>query len=307
MTWASLSAALASVTLTVATVAAAPLPVVATNSILGDLVRNVGGDAIDLLVLAGPGSDPHTFEPSPSDVRSVKTAKVFIENGLGLESWADKLARSSGTRARRVVATKGITVIEAACSAHDHGDHHHDADPHVWNDVAHAITMVNNIEKGLSAAAPEHAETFARNAAAYRKQLEDLDAWIVESVASLPENRRKLVTNHDVFRYFAQRYGFDILGDALGSVTTEAGDPSAARVAALVREIQASGVPVIFADFTSNPNLIQRIAKEAGVQVGPKLWIDSLGEPGSGGETYEAMMRHNVSAIVRALGDKAGS
>lgn len=279
-----------------------PLPVVATNSILADLTQNVGGTAIQLHVLAGPNTDPHTFEPSPSDLRSVQAAQVFIENGLGLEPWAEKLVRASGTRARRIVAAKGIDIIEAACAAHhDHSHHHHDADPHVWSDVANAKIMVENIRQGLTAAAPHHADTFAAQAATYQKRLDDLDTWILQTVATIPEPRRKLVTNHDVFRYFARRYGFQVLGDALGSVTTEAGDPSAARLASLIREIKAADVPVIFGDLTSKPHLLQRIAAEAGVSIAPPLFIDALGPPGSPGDTYEAMMRHNVRTIAEGL------
>lgn len=282
---------------------AAPLPVVATNSILGDLVKQVGGHVIDLVVLAGPNTDPHTFEPSPSDVRAVAQARVLVENGLGLEPWVDKLAHASGTQARRVIAAKGIAVIEAACSAHDHGDHHHEVDPHVWNDVAQAKVMVENIRDGLIQAAPDQKETFQRQAADYLERLNRLDQWIQEQVAAVPENRRILVTHHDVFRYFSRRYGFKVLGDALSSVTTEAGDPSAGRTGTLVRAIQSSGVPVIFPDFSSNPKVMEKIAQEAGVKVGPKLFIDSLGAPGSGGESYEAMMRHNVRVIVENLKD----
>lgn len=284
---------------------AGPLPVVATNSILGDLTQQVGGEAIALRVLAGPGTDPHTFEPSPSDARAVRESAVFIENGLGLETWADKLYRASGSKARRVVAAEGVEVIEAACRHGDHDHRHqHDADPHVWTCVGNAKIMVENIRRGLTEAKPERAEFFAANAEGYGKRLEALEAWIRETVATVPENQRKLVTNHDVFQYFARSYGFTVLGDALGSVTTEAGDPSAARLAALVREIQQAGVPAIFADQTSKPHLVQRVAREAGVALGPKLLIDSLGPPGSEGDSYEKMMRFNVAAITEALGGK---
>jgi ABC-type Zn uptake system ZnuABC Zn-binding protein ZnuA len=280
---------------------AEPLSVVVTNSILADLTRNIAGDAIELSVLAGPGTDPHTFEPAPSDIRRVVNAKVFIENGLSLESWTDKLIKSSGTKAVRVIASEGIEPLEAVCADHDHDHHHHDWDPHVWNDVELTKKMVVTIRDALIKADPSQTDLFTKNAAAYLDRLTALDAWVIEQTSSIPMENRKLVTNHDVFQYFAKRYQFKILGNVLGSITTEKQDPSAKQVAALIDQIKASGVPMIFGDFSSQAKRIEQIAQDAGVKVGEPLYIDTLGPPGSSGETYEKMMRHNVRVIVNGL------
>jgi ABC-type Zn uptake system ZnuABC Zn-binding protein ZnuA len=167
--------------------------------------------------------------------------------------------------------------------------------------VANAVVMVQNIRDGLVAADPAHAARYERNAGAYLDTLQALDTWVRQQVATLPPERRKLVTNHDTFGYFAHAYGFQILGTALGSLSTETGEPSAQQIATLVDEITAAGVPAIFAENVANPDLMQSIADEAGVQLAPTLYSDSLGSEGSPGATYEGMMRSNVTTIVDAL------
>lgn len=199
------------------------------------------------------------------------------------------------------MATETDTAQETG--GEDHAGHGHgEVDPHIWHDVQHATVMVANVRDGLVAADPANAATYRANAAAYLAELNALDAEVFARVEALPEDRRKLVTTHDTFGYFADRYGFEVLGTALGSVTTEAADPSAGEIAALVEEIRASGVPAIFAENIANPDLMRRIADEAGVELAPTLYTDALGEPGSTGETYLAMVRHNVTTIVTALG-----
>lgn len=297
-----------------------PLKVVATHSILGDLVRNVGGDEIALTVLVGPGTDAHSFEPRPADSVALAQADVIFENGLGFESWLDELVAASGTKARRVVVTKAITPIAAPEAEHDAqetpaagdrsaaegaGDVHGELDPHVWHDVANAVLMVEAIRDGLVQADPAHAATYEANAAGYTSILRALDREIQAHVDTLPPERRKLVTSHDTFNYFARRYGFTIVGTALGSVSTEAAEPSAAAIARLVDEIRASGVPAIFAENIQIPKLVERIAREAGVALGPTLYTDALGEPGSAGDTYLKLMSANVANIVGALADQS--
>ncbi len=183
---------------------------------------------------------------------------------------------------------------------HGHGHTHGEYDPHIWHSVANARIMVQNITAALVAADPDNAATYEANATAYLGELGELEAFIQQEVAQLPAERRKLVTTHDTFGYFARDYGFEVVGTALG-ITTEAADPSAGEIAALVAEIQAAGVPAIFAENIANPRLMETIAQEAGVEIGPMLFTDALGEPGSGGETYIDMMRYNVTAIVAAL------
>lgn len=276
--------------------------VVATYSVLGDLVKNVAGDGADVVTLVGPDGDAHTFEPTPKDAVSLAEADLVFENGVGFETWLDKLYSSSGTRARRVVVTDGLKLREGddrePGTAHHHNDEH---DPHVWHDVKNAAHMVGAIRDTLVQADPPNADKYLINAAAYLDRLGALDAWVVEQVGGLPKERRKLVTSHDTFGYFADRYGFEVVGDMLSSVSTEAADPSPAAFARLAGAVRAAGVPAIFAENVHNPKLMERLAKEAGVRLAPPLYTDALGPPGGDGDSYEKMIRHNVATIVGAL------
>ncbi len=312
------------------------LQVITTFSVLGDIVAQVGGDAVDVVVLVPAGADAHDFEPSPTDVGSLEDAMIVFENGLEFEPWLDDLYEAAASDATRVVVTDGITPREAGDHDEHEGEEHDDAspdagdhadegddhdeedhdgddhdgeddhehgeyDPHVWHDVANVIQEVEAVRAALVAADPDYEATYEANAAAYTAELEALDAYVVEQVATLPEERRKLVTSHDTFGYFAARYGFEVLGTALGSVSTEGGDPSAQEINDLVEEIEACGVPAIFAENVTDISLMETIADEAGVTLAPTLYTDALGEPGSPGETYLGMIRVNVDAIVGAL------
>jgi ABC-type Zn uptake system ZnuABC Zn-binding protein ZnuA len=287
----------------------ARLNVVATFSILGDLVSNVGGDQIELTTLVGTDGDAHTFQPSPSDSARLASADLIFENGLGFEPWLDKLYEASASTAARHIVTQGLEARELD-EAHageeaeheDEHEHEHGAlDPHVWHDVGNVIHMVGSIREALIQADPANADAYRSNAARYLSELEALDQWVSEQTASLPAERRKLVTAHDTFGYFAQRYQFEIVGTALGSLSTEASDPAAADLAALIEEIRASGAPAIFAENVSNPKLMEQIAAEAGIALGPPLYTDALGAPGTAGDTYLNLVRYNVSNIVGAL------
>jgi ABC-type Zn uptake system ZnuABC Zn-binding protein ZnuA len=176
-----------------------------------------------------------------------------------------------------------------------------DRDPHAWQSVKNATVMVGNIRDALVKADPAHADDYKARADAYIKQLNELDVWVKEQINSIPEGRRKLFTSHDAFGYFGQRYGLDISRSALESVTTEAADPSARQIADVVDQIKASGVPVIFLENIQNPKLINQIATEANVKVGPPLYSDALGQPGTDGDTYLKMIRYNVQTVVKAL------
>jgi zinc/manganese transport system substrate-binding protein len=280
------------------------LQVVATYSILGDLALNVGREAIALTTLVGPGSDTHTFEASPADTAALSQAGLILENGLGFEGWLDELYESSESTAERVVVTDGLALL-AAGEAHEHeeaAEHEHgDSDPHVWHSVANAILMVRAIRDALVEADPANAETYQANADAYIAELQALDQWVFEQVAQLPEERRKLVTSHDTFSYFAERYGFEIAGTALGSISTETADPSAGEMAELVETIRTAGVPAIFAEEVASSEVMAQIAAEAGVTLGPPLYSDALGEAGSEGDSYVKMMQYNVTTIVNTL------
>ncbi len=279
-----------------------PLRVVATWSILGDLLQNVGGDRIQLITLVPAGADAHTFEPSPADGVALIEASIVFENGLGFEPWLDDMLAASGSRARRVVVTEGIDVVHL--EAGEHSDHAADtsseADPHVWHDVGNAIHIVERIRDALVQADSANRAVYENNAGRYLQQLRELDSFVVAEVETLPPDRRKLVTSHDTFGYFARRYGFTVVDTALG-ISTEESEPSAAQMAALVEEIRAVGVPAIFAENVSNTRIMEQLAQAAGVRLAPELYTDALGEGGSPAATYVDMIRHNVSTIVTAL------
>lgn len=289
--------------------------VIATFSIVADLVKNVAGDKVALKVLVGPGSDAHTYEPTPKDGAALAESDLIFENGVDFESWLDRIYKSSRSKARRVPVSEGLKLI--ALEEHSHGhtqdakhdhkhegpDHHHhgEYDPHTWHDVQNVMHMVGVIRDTLIKMDPANKTTYTTNAAAYLKQLEELDADIIQQVETLPKEHRKLVTTHDTFAYFARRYGFQVIGTALASASTETADPSAAHIAKLAEAVKAHKVKAIFTENVSNPRLMQRIADTAGVKVAPSLYTDALGEPGSDGDTYIKMMRHNVQVMVSLL------
>jgi zinc/manganese transport system substrate-binding protein len=305
----------------VASQASSTLPVVATYSILGDLVSQVGGDKISLTILVGAGGDAHTYEPSPGDSASLADAAVVFENGLAFEEWLDDLYAAAGSGASRVVVSEGIAPLPAPEEGHHEGEAHADEaaasgtpeaeahaeeahgeyDPHIWHNPQNAMVMVERIRDGLVAADAANAETYKANAENYLAQLKELDAYVSAEVEKLPAEKRKLVTGHDTFGYFAERYGFELVGTALGAISTEVADPAAGELAELVEDIKAAGVSAIFAENISNPDLMQTIATEAGVTLAPTLYTDALGEPGSAGDTYLKMIRYNVTTIVTAL------
>jgi ABC-type Zn uptake system ZnuABC Zn-binding protein ZnuA len=290
--------------------------VVATFSILGDWVQRVGGDRLTLTTIVPAGGDTHTFDPVPEQVGAIAGADLIFEIGLGFETWLDGMVEASGTGAARVVVSDGVEVLhfgedddhdhavdEEADHDHEEADHDHgNDDPHIWGDVQNAIIAVGLIRDALAGIDPDHAGTYEANAAAYIAELEELDEFIRTETAAIPADRRKLVTTHDTLGYYAHAYGFEIPGTALGSISTDTGDPSAQAMADLVAAIQASGAPAIFAESTSNNALMETIAEEAGVTLAPPLYTDALGEPGSDGATYVDMMTANTAVIVDALG-----
>jgi len=310
---------------TPAAAAGDPLPVVATFSILGDVVKQVGGEHVAVTVLVGPGGDTHTFEPSPADGVALAEAALVFEIGLGLEPWLNGLYNVSGSKSRLAVVTDRLTLLPMpvedahaggahtepgaesaagsdaghAAAAHQHGN---EFDPHVWHDVARVKGIAEAVRDALAEADPGHGADYQAAAARYLQVLDELDAYVSEQVGRIPPEHRKLVTAHDTFRYFAARYGFEVIGTALAAASTEAGDPSAAHLAHLADQIRAAGVPAIFAENVQNPRLMEQIAREAGVALGPALYTDALGEPGSAADSYIGMMRANADALAVALG-----
>lgn len=267
---------------------------IATISIIGDLVKNVAGDAVYLVVLVGPNRDAHEYEPIPADSVNIARADVIFENGLHLEHWLDKLYTASGSKAKRVIVSYGVTprVFE---------DNPQDVDPHAWQDVTNVILYTRNIRDALAAIDPANKNTYESNAKNTIQKLQALDAWVKTEVASIPVAQRKLVTNHDALGYFAKAYGFQIIGAVIPSATTEAADPSAKETADLLNIIKSNGVHAIFSENMANPKLARTLSKEAGVQVGPEVYTDALGSQSSDGESYLKMIRHNVKIFVEYL------
>ena len=276
--------------------AAARPKVVATFSILGDLAGQVGGEAIDLSVLVGPDTDAHTYQPRPADARTLSTAQVLVSNGLGYEGWIDRLAGAAPFRGRAVVASAGVETLKAqATPGHDHA---HGVDPHCWQDVGRARRYVANIVEGLAAADATDAAAYRARGAAYDRKLAELDRWVRAEIDKVPPEQRRAITGHDSFHYFADAYGVQFL--APRGFTTDS-EPSARDVAALIRQIREQKIKALFIENMSNPGLIDQIARESGATVGPRLYSDALSVPGGPAPTYEAMMRHNVTALVAGM------
>jgi zinc/manganese transport system substrate-binding protein len=275
------------------------LKVVATFSILGDLVRNVGGDRIALTTLVGPEGDAHVYAPSPGDGRKLAQAAIVFVNGLGFEGWIARLVKSSGTKAQVVEAARRVTVLEREGEAHGHGHSHDSAvDPHAWQSVANARLYVEAIRDALGAADPAGASEYARNAGAYLARLDELDREIRSAVAGLPEGRRRIITSHDAFAYFEAAYGIDFV--APQGVSTEA-EASAKDVARIVLQIRREKIPAVFLENVTDPRLVERIAKESGARIGGRLHSDALSRPDGPAATYIDLMQHNIRTLSAAL------
>lgn len=272
-----------------------PIRVVATYSILGDWVQTIGGDEIELTVLVGAEGDAHTYEPTPRDSVALAEADILFENGMGFEVWLERLFQASNSAARRVIVTEKIEPRQLVVS-----ESRTEIDPHVWHLPENAKLMVEAIALALEKADPAHAAKYRDRQRSYVGQLNDLDAWITRQAASIPAERRKLVTTHDTFGYLADRYNFEVLS-VLGSVSSESSDPSAGQVAEIIERIRTLKIPAIFAENILNPKLTLQIANEAGVKIVPTLYTDALGPAGSPGQDYLGLMRFNVKTIVEAL------
>ncbi|TCT05245.1 metal ABC transporter substrate-binding protein [Aquabacter spiritensis] len=287
------------------------VPVVASFSILGDFVRNVGGDRIALTTIVGPNGDSHVYQPTPADAKKVAAAKLVFVNGLGFEGWIDRLIKASGSKAKVIVATKGISPRERTASepqedddhghkhkskahAHDHGP----IDPHAWQSIANAKIYVTNIRDALNAADPAGTTVYDANAAAYLAKLDALDAQVKAAIAAIPADRRIIITSHDAFGYFGDAYGVKLLAPEGVSTETEA---SAKDVGRIIRQIKAQKVPAVFLENVTNPKLVDRIAKESGAKVGGTLYSDALSDDKGPAPTYIDMMRSNVRELSGAL------
>lgn len=269
---------------------AEPLKVVATFSILGDLVRNVGGKAVEVTTLVGPDSDAHVYSPTPADAKKIADAKLIVVNGLGFEGWLPRLVQSSGSKATIVTASNGITPLRLGT----------DADPHAWQSVNNAKIYVANISAALASADPAAADQLMANTQGYLAKLDALDREVRDAVAKLPPGRRKVISTHNAFGYFAASYGIEFIAP-LG-VSTES-EPSARDLARIITQIKQAKIPAVFLENITDPRLMQRISAETGAKVGGTLYSDGLtGEKGDA-PTYIDMVRHNIKALTRALGD----
>jgi zinc/manganese transport system substrate-binding protein len=282
---------------------------VASFSILGDLVKEVGGDRIELTTLVGPDGDAHVYAPSPVAAKAMAEAKVVFMNGLGFEGWMERLVQSSGSKAELVTVSKGVETIAFGEEegghdhGHDHGkkeaEHDHGAiDPHAWQSVGNAKIYVANIRDALIAASPENKAVFEANAVTYLAKLDALDAEVRTAVAAIPEGRRTIITSHDAFGDFAHAYGIEVV--APQGVSTEA-EPTAKGVAALIRQIKAEGVKAVFVENITDPRMIERIAKEGGARIGGALYSDALSPPGGPAGTYIDLIRHNIRTLSAGL------
>jgi zinc/manganese transport system substrate-binding protein len=266
------------------------LNVVASFSILGDLVQNVGGDRVSVTTLVGPDGDVHVYAPAPTDARKIADAKLLVINGLGLEGWLPRLLQASGSKAPILIATTGIVPLQVGAVA----------DPHAWQSVANAGIYVANIRDALVSADPADAGVFRANAQAYCAKLDVLDREAREAIARIPPGRRKVISTHDAFAYFAAAYGIEVI--APSGVSTES-EPSARDIAAIITQIRTERIPAVFLENISDPRLIRRISAETGARVGGTLFSDSLtGEKGDA-PTYIELVRHNIKALTGALAD----
>jgi len=289
------------------------LPVVASFSILADMVAEVGGDRVAVTMLVGPDGDAHVYSPTPADAQMVAAAQVVFVNGLGFEGWLDRLIEASEYAGPVIVATAGVEPLETAeeghhdhaeGEAHDHDDHaghdHGAIDPHAWQSIDNAKIYVSNIAAALIAADPAGEEDYSANAIAYLAELSGLDAEIQAAMIALPENRRSVVTSHDAFGYFAAAYGMTF--HAPEGLSTES-EVSAADVAALITQMKAEAIPAVFMENITDSRLLEQITAETGAKIGGTLFSDALSGPDGPASTYLDMMRHNITTLTTALGE----
>lgn len=277
------------------------MKVVASFSILADFVKNVGGERVEVATLVGPGGDAHVYTPTPADAREVAAARLVIVNGLGFEGWLSRLVKSAGNRATVITATKGIAPRkEKSAHGHKHGHGHDDADPHAWQSVANAKVYVANIRDALVAADAAGAASYRANAESYTAKLDALDREVRETIAKLPAERRKVISTHDAFGYFAKAYGIAFI--APQGVSTEA-EATARDVARIITQIRKEKIPAVFLENVSDPRLMRRISEESGAKLGGTLFSDALTDEKGAAPTYIDMIRYNIKALTSALAD----
>jgi ABC-type Zn uptake system ZnuABC Zn-binding protein ZnuA len=284
---------------------ASAVSAVATTTHAGDLLRNVGGDRVEVHTLLDPQADPHGYEPRPSDVASIADAALVVRSGGDLDQWLEDLIDNAGGEAREITLIDSVRTIKGehedeAATDGEHSEERGEVDPHWWQDPRNAVLAVRAIEREVIDVDPQGRRTYERNADAYIKRLGRLDRSIAACMQKVPADKRKLVTTHDALGYFARRYDVEIVGAIIPSLSTQA-QPSARDVNELVEQIQNEGVNAIFPETALNPKLESAISREANATVGDPLWGDALGPGGSDGETYLEAMASNTAAMVKGM------
>jgi len=268
------------------------LPVVATFSILGDLVKNVGGDRVEITTLVGPNSDTHVYAPTPADAKKVAAAKVVFVNGLGYEGWMTRLVKAAGAKAPSVVTSQGVR------SRKMEEEGQQVTDPHAWQSIANAKIYVANIRDGLAAADPAGKDIYDANAKAYLAKLDALETEVKDAIGKIPAERRRIITSHDAFGYFGATYGIEFIAPA--GVSTEAA-VSARDVAKIITQIKKQKIPAIFMENITDPRMMEQIAKESGAKIGGSLFSDALSDEKGPAPSYIDMMRNNIRQLSLAL------
>lgn len=271
--------------------------VVSTFSILGDMVHEIGQDKVEVKTLVGPDQDSHVFEPRPQDAKELGQADLVVVNGLGFEGWLDRLIQASGFHGKVLVATAGIDPLVYA----NHGEEF--PDPHAWHSLKNAHIYIDNIVKGLSELLPQEAPFFKARGEAYKKSLNELENDAHQQLASLPVEKRKVITGHKAFGYLGR--DFQITFYAPLAISTES-EPSAKGVAALIQQIQQEGIRAIFIENISNPRLMKQIASDTHTTIGGTLYSDALSAPGTEADTYLKMMKFNLSSLIKAMEKNKG-
>ncbi|RPE03602.1 metal ABC transporter substrate-binding protein [Candidatus Pantoea deserta] len=266
--------------------------VVASFTVLADIVQQVGGDHVKVKSLVGPDGDPHTFEPTPQDSQALARADVVFVSGLGLEGWMDRLVSASGYKGETVVASRGV----ATRSMEEEGKTI--TDPHAWNSMQNGVIYATNVMNALINADPQDADAIRRSGARYIQQLQALDSWAKTTLAAIPAARRKVLTSHDAFGYFGQRYGVTFLAPVGFSTEAEA---SASDVGGLIKQLQTEHIQTYFIENQTDPRLVKQIASATGAQPGGELYPEALSQPSGPAATYVAAFRHNVETMTRSM------
>jgi zinc/manganese transport system substrate-binding protein len=276
--------------------AADKIKVATSFSILGDMVKQIGGERAEVTSFVGPNGDAHVYEPTPGDAKTLADASVLVINGLGLEGWMSRLEKSSGFKGTLVTATKGIKTRQMEDV--EHGTTHSIIDPHAWQSLANGRVYVQNICDALIAADPAGRETYATNAKKYLGDIDTVEKIVKDSIAKLPPAHRKIITTHDAFGYFGATYGMEFIAPEGVSTDSEA---SARDVAKIIRQIRVEKVPAVFIENVTDHRLLDQIARETGAKIGGTLFSDALSEASGPAATYLDMFRHNIQTLAAAL------